>query len=304
MRKSFVGRLYYLIEYAPIWFLINVTRPIPLERRGNIVGAAFSKLVLWLKPIKKRAEASILTAFPDMNDADRSDLIAAAGRNFGKTVTEVLNPDSFFEKPPRIEMTGPGLEVFKDYVAKKSGIVVASAHLGQWEALRVCFRNMGCEPGAVYRKNNNPYYERRFKWAITYGGAKAYARGTPEVKDMVRDAKEGGVIVILADQRYRKGDLIPFFGKNAWTSTAPAGISLRLGVPLFTVYSIRHPWGIEVQFDEPIEPSSPEEMTLKVHESLERRIRDHPEQWYWFHQRWAEVDDEESLTPQQTAVEG
>lgn len=266
-----------------------VTRLIPLDNRGDMIGRLLARLLPLLPRIQNRAMTNIARAFPDLPEADRLKIAKGAAFNVGKTLTEVLNMDQFKKNPPKYNVSGPGLDVLKHALAKGQGVVIASAHFGQWEAIRYVIRDLGAEVGAVYRPNNNPFYEKRFFWAMSLAGGPLYAKGTDQVKDMVRYAAEGGVIAILADQRYRQGALVPFFGHDAWTSPAPAAIAMRLKIPLLTIYGVRGSDGIDVVFEDPIPHSDPITMTNAVHASLEAQIMQNPDQWYWFHDRWALV---------------
>ena len=148
---------------------------------------------------------------------------------------------------------------------------------------------MGCKIGAVYKKNKNPFYENLFFGAVSARGAPLYEAGTPEVKEMVKYAADGNVIGILCDQKYRRGELIPFMGLNAWTSPAVAGIANKVGVPLFVLMCRRDGDEIVAHYHEPIEPRDQRDMMIEVHQIMENWIRETPEQWYWFHNRWDKV---------------
>ena len=42
-----------------------------------------------------------------------------------------------------------------------------------------------------------------------------------------------------------------------------------------------------VDFEEPIEPSDIETMTVEINDRISNRIRQDMGQWYWFHDRWS-----------------
>ena len=83
------------------------------------------------------------------------------------------------------------------------GAIIVSAHFGQWEAIRHHLAANNMETGAVYRKNNNPWYERLFLKSIKHGGlASNVARGrSREILAMIRHLKKGGFFALLVDQR-------------------------------------------------------------------------------------------------------
>ena len=103
----------------------------------------------------------------------------------------------------------------------------------------------------------------------------------------IRHIKNGGFFAILADQRFRKGLHLPFLGHPAWTSPVPAEMALKYDIPLIPAYATRQDDGtFSIELEDPIPHSTAAEMMQMTLTSLEQRIRAHPDQWYWFHNRW------------------
>ena len=57
---------------------------------------------------------------------------------------------------------------------------------------------------------------------------------------------------------------------------------------MIPVYGTRQPDGLSVavEFEAPIPPAPPLEMTQAAADSLAARVRAHPGQYYWLHRRW------------------
>ena len=95
------------------------------------------------------------------------------------TLSELLMNDDYKKRKKLITAEGEGFETSKrskDLMGK--GAIIVSAHFGQWEAIRHHLAENNMETGAVYRKNNNPFYERLFLKSIKHGGlANNVARG-------------------------------------------------------------------------------------------------------------------------------
>ena len=49
---------------------------------------------------------------------------------------------------------------------------------------------------------------------------------------MLRELQQGRSVGLLTDQRYDRGEKVPFFGVPATTTLVPARLALRLNVPL------------------------------------------------------------------------
>ena len=146
------------------------------------------------------------------------------------------------------------------------------------------------ETGAVYRKNNNPWYERLFLRSIKHGGLPIVARGSSGNITMIRHLKKGGFFALLVDQKYNSGEPLEFLGQDAKTTTAPAEMALRYNLPLVPVFAIRQPnkRNITIKYEEPIAHSDVITMTNQINDRISNRIKANPEQWYWLHNRWNE----------------
>jgi KDO2-lipid IV(A) lauroyltransferase len=95
---------------------------------------------------------------------------------------------------------------------------------------------------------------------------------------------------ILSDQNH-DGEYIPFFGHPAGTNVGLGVIHERTGAPVLpgVVWWIS-PGQYQFHVSPPLQAESGHEKgvgtMIAFHRWLEDRIREHPEQWLWFHDRW------------------
>jgi KDO2-lipid IV(A) lauroyltransferase len=112
--------------------------------------------------------------------------------------------------------------------------VFVSAHLGNWNLLPLVAARAGVPLAVVYRRQTNPRIERLMQgWRSTLGArfleVKEASRALP------RELRRGRSVGLLIDQRYDRGELIPFFGTPAYTTVVPARLACRLELPLIPV---------------------------------------------------------------------
>ncbi|HTR77964.1 MAG TPA: lysophospholipid acyltransferase family protein, partial [Gemmatimonadaceae bacterium] len=86
---------------------------------------------------------------------------------------------------------------------------------------------------------------------------------------------------------------VPFFGRLAKTPRGPAVFALRLGAPVLFAAAIRLPSGRYRMVFEPVEAtitgdrdSDVDRIVAASTETLERWVRQVPEQYFWHHRRW------------------
>lgn len=279
--------LKYLAQFLPIWVLLNGARVFPFPTRVRLFGSVLAALATVFPSARRRAERNLALAFPDMTPDELRRTSIEVARHVGSTLCEIHNNDLLAMVARKAEVSGPGLAVLKKARAAGKGAIIISAHYGQWEAIRHVLMQNGMETGAVYKRNTNPFYEQIFLAAIRKGGEPVVESGSAGMVKAVRHIKKGGFFAILPDQRFRKGAALPFFGHPAWTSLVPADLALKYDIPLVPAYATRSRDGsFRIEFEAPIPKSNATEMMQESMKQLEERIRAHPEQWYWYHNRW------------------
>lgn len=282
--------LWYFLQYLPIAALLGVARLLPFDARSRLVGALAGFAVRFVPPFRARVEAGLHRVYPDMDRAARASIAGQVGRNVGRTLTEILFNREFATHVDRFHAEGPGLDALRTARAEGKGAIIVSAHFGQWEAIRHWLKAQGMETGAVYRENSNPWYEPHFLAGIREGGAPIVPRGPSGAMQMVRHIRKGGFFAILADQYTQFAPDMPFLGHMTATTTSPADLALKYGVPLVPAFGLRMPGGrVAITFEAPIAPGDPVAMMTDYNRRVGDWITRYPGQWYWLHQRWKTI---------------
>jgi KDO2-lipid IV(A) lauroyltransferase len=192
-------------------------------------------------------------------------------------------------------VSGTGREYLEQALAAKKGVIVAAAHMGNWEVLGALCSELGMSFTSVYRPLDNPLLDRWVRETRLAGGQKLVAK-EGALMELVRELRSGGMVVLLVDQDARShGVLVPFFGALASTIPTPAEFALRTGCALLTGTTRRVGPGFRHfgRFDPPVEavPTGDRgadvlRVMTQVNANLEAGIRLAPEQWLWAHRRW------------------
>lgn len=183
-----------------------------------------------------------------------------------------------------------GLENFTAAQAKGRGVLVATAHLGNWELSAFSHALMTAPMHIVVRPLDNPrldaWVERRRGLSGNHVIQKHEA-----ARKILRALGAGEAVGILIDQNTTpaEGVFVDFFDRKACAGTAFVKFAHRTGAAVVPGYAL---WSeVEkkyvLRFDPEIEMSGDvQDDTQKVHAALERVIRLHPDQWLWIHRRW------------------
>ncbi len=187
-----------------------------------------------------------------------------------------------------------GLEHWKAVADR--GAVAAVTHTGNWDlaAMAAC---MGGVPLAAVSRNlsyapmDRLWTDRRRRAGVEI------LDGSAGLGEILAAAGPGRALAIVTDQRTgpaEGGIRIPFMGDPAWTSTLPAAVSLRKGLPILPVMSRTEEDGtLLVSVGRPMDPGERapathriREISVALNEALESWIRRWPASWLWLHRRW------------------
>ena len=184
-----------------------------------------------------------------------------------------------------------GLENFTTAQAKGKGVLVATAHLGNWELSAFTHALMTAPMHIVVRPLDNPrldgWVERRRALSGNHVIHKKDA-----AREILRALAAGDAVGILIDQNTApaEGVFIDFFGRKACAGTAFVKFAHHTGAAVVPGYAV---WSEDekryiLRFDPEILMSSGDVQgdTQRVHSALELVIREHPDQWLWLHRRW------------------
>lgn len=183
-----------------------------------------------------------------------------------------------------------GLENFTDAQARGKGVLVATAHLGNWELSAFTHAIMTGPMHIVVRPLDNPQLDafverRRVLTGNTIIQKKDGARG------IFRALHSGAAVGILIDQNstIEEGVFIDFFGRKACANAAFVKFAHRTGAPVIPGFAL---WNkAERRYVLRFYPEIPmtgdvQADTQSVHSFLESVIRQYPDQWLWIHRRW------------------
>jgi len=174
------------------------------------------------------------------------------------------------------------------------GLIVVSAHLGNWETAGKLFSFM--KPvTAIARKMNNPYTNRVMEQRNAGTRVTLTPKRDADARRFIRTLRSGNALALLIDQHAAsQGIMVDFFGTPASTFPTPALLHLRMGVPLIFGYCLRTgPMNYKLVAGDPISIETTGDRRKDEHaiirelnRRLEEGIRRNPEQYLWAHRRW------------------
>jgi KDO2-lipid IV(A) lauroyltransferase len=219
--------------------------------------------------------------------------------NLGRVMAEYAHLDKLHTDgpDPRIEILG--LDTLDAAIARGKGVLLVSGHFANWEVMPFGARDLGVSGGVVVRPANNPYVHRWLERArIRNGMAEQIPKGAPGTRRIFSLLRKGEAALLLVDQRASEGIMIPFFGRDAFTTPAPAALALKLGAIVVPASNERVGGArFRMTVYPPIEPPNTGdpardliEFTAAMTQFIEARVRERPHEWLWIHKRWVRND--------------
>jgi KDO2-lipid IV(A) lauroyltransferase len=218
-------------------------------------------------------------------------------QHFGVTIVEFLQMSCLSKQQLVSKVRIDGMEILTEALARKKGVVLISAHLGNYE---MAWQFVPCYFGqpitGVAKKLRNVWIDRLIHDIRTrFGNRIIYKKGA--LPEMMQTLRRGAVVGMLMDiSRRFEGVEVRFFGRRATATPAAALLGLRCKSPIIPAFCHRDAKGrLIVQVEPPVEIQRTNDLrsdlqtnTQLITDRVERAIRNYPEQWNWVLKRWKE----------------
>jgi KDO2-lipid IV(A) lauroyltransferase len=282
--------LYYLLKTAGF---ISLLFPIKTNR---FLGRRMGECAFFLASAQRRKAIDNLRLAFGSEKSGREIRSIARGvfRNLGENLFETLNSSKFTARNIDRYIKIKGLGIVEKALSQKRGFIVLSAHFGNWELLAGYF---GLKKYPVNVLARRLRYEKYDKWVngLRSGMGVNVVMRDESAKTILKLLKDGQSIAILADQDISSldGVFVDFFGRQAFTPTAPVMLALATAVPIIPMFIVREKDGHTIYVEEPLELdiTGNKDADIKVNTQkwskvIESYIRKYPSQWVWIHERW------------------
>lgn len=251
-------------------------------------------------PIRKKvAYKNIKLAFPEKSENDIKSIIRGTYINVmtmifeffflpqlhGKRLLRLLNPDD--------------LSLIKEKLKQGKGLIIVSAHFGNWELTAFGAALLTGNPfNVIVKEQSNTMVDKRINRIRELRGNKMIEMTTAarEVLYLLRNNK---VVAMLGDQSAPKeGSVkVKFFADAVPTFEGAARFALKTGAPIIFGASVRNADGSYRIILKDIDTSKFSEyseenirrLTQAHADILAEFINEHPDHWLWFHKRFKHI---------------
>ena len=293
--KKYIRKCYF---YAA-WLFSKIVLILPYKFTVGFLSNGIGWLAYYVvADARKKARKHLTMCFPQKTSQEINKIIKTIFKYEAKNFFEMLNfpkmSDAFLDSIAKMEESQK--DIFNKLFERKKGLLILCGHIGNWELIAA---------GIAKNYNLNViakkiYIEELNDMLVKYRNMKKVKvilrSETSSARKMLKALKNNEILGMLIDQDTSvQSVFVDFFGKPASTPLGLASIALKTGTPVVMAVDKRLS-GYKHKFiitDEIVPPESTgvfdtdvKNFTAKLTKYLEDFIRENPEQWVWFHERW------------------
>jgi len=247
---------------------------------------------------KVTVERNIRRAFPDLSSKESESIIKGCYLHWGEGFISTLKLWMVSDRKARSIIDAPG---FEEYVLKaqkaNEPILYFTGHFGSWEMAGRFAGGIGPGASSIYHIQKNPMVNWFLTWVREFHHLKLInsRSGMPAFEDALK--RYTGMAVVGDQYRAKRALTVYFFGIPSLTPKGAAILTYRVQPRLVFLACTQHRGHYKMKFEE-IPYSLPNtldddwmtELTQNLTSKLEAEIRKYPEQYFWFHRRWRDLD--------------
>lgn len=214
---------------------------------------------------------------------------------FGLTLVEMIRTARLAPEVFRRYLRVDGEAYIRAAVAEGRGIIVISAHIGNWEtALQFYSLYFGQTMTAVYKPLKVGWADQWLRnYRSRFGNRLIDRRGA--MGEMTGALRGRGTVGLMIDMaRNKQGVPVNFIDHPTTATPAAAMLALRCKSPVMPLFGLRGADGrLTLRIEPPVEIQRTGDLrhdlqvnTQRMIDIVVKVIDRHPEQWYWMQKRW------------------
>ncbi|TDO94796.1 KDO2-lipid IV(A) lauroyltransferase [Halanaerobium saccharolyticum] len=277
-------------------FLYNIFRfvlkKLP-DQAGRYLGKLIAFLAYFITPERREHSRLNLKRALNTNDQEAKRLIKKVYRNLGYDFTEFLMEDKFTENDIDEMVNFEGLEYLEQALKEERGVIIYTAHLGNWELMGAVLALKGYRVHSIAQEQNNSLFDEKINAIRSNVGVGIIPKGL-SIRKAFKVLKANEILAILGDQHARKdGWELNFFDRPALTFPGAVKFAQRTGALIVPAFFHRQDWlkhKLKCYPPRRIDKDAPEtELKAELQSLLElteEEIKKEPADWMWLHKRW------------------
>lgn len=269
---------------------MGMLRHLPLPVANHAARFATRVVELAVPRLRRIALVNLSFAFPSLSTTERNSIVDGVFHNIARLLVALARFPDINQKNVSEWIAYEGLENYSSAKAMGRGVLVATAHLGNWELSAFAHALMTEPMNVMVRALDNPLIDDLIEHRRTLSGNRLIYK-KDAARAIIRALRNGEPVGILIDQNTApsEGVFINFFNKPACAGSAFVKFAYHSRAPVIPGFAF---WNESkkryvLRFYPEIKMTGDEVAdTRHIHSCFEDIIRQYPDQWMWIHRRW------------------
>lgn len=284
------NRLAIGLEYALAAPLLWLLKILPASLAMRLARSATGLLDIAVPKLRRVGITNLSFAYPRTLPEQRSATIDGVFDSIARLMVAVAKFPKLNAGNVDRWICYEGLDHYRNAKQAGKGILVATAHLGNWELSAFSHALMTEPMNVMVRPLDNPLIDKLIERRRQSSGNRLIYKWDG-ARSVIKALRNNEAVGMLIDQNTSpaEGVFVDFFGKPACAGTGFTKLAHHSGaavVPGFAFwekdenkYVLRFYPQIEMTGDVAAD-------TQRIHSFFEAVIREYPDQWLWIHRRW------------------
>jgi len=244
---------------------------------------------------RKVVQKNLKIAFgSELTDETEKQLSKQIYRNSGTVLFEILLMKYISPENLGTHIQLEGLDILHEAIAEGKGVVIAGNHFGNWELISAAISTQGSPIYMYAGKQRNNLFDRVLNEIRQRFGTVTISKSKTATIEMMKVLKSKKVLGMAGDLNVPHNTLfVDFFGVPAAVGRGLVSFVLSRKTPLIFIWCIRtgplqHKGFLSripyrLTGDKAVDLVT---ISQTLVHALEEKIREYPDQYFWFNKRW------------------
>ncbi len=265
------------------------------DKNLNILAKKLAYLLVSILKIRKKIVFKNLDiAFVGITTENKKEIMQESAYHFICTVLEFMKSKNG-SLANNVKVIGK--EHFTKALSQGKGAYALCCHLGNWEAMISAGAKHITEVHAVVKSVGSPGVDKFCQQKRKENGFNEIRKSKKigaAIREIKKTLKENKAIGFMIDQSRSKEPRLPFFSMPAKTNTTLAALWHKDPIAVIPVFIVRERFNHhKLHILEPLQLKRSKDKqqdiidnTITFNQTIEKIVSTHPEQYFWFHNRW------------------
>ena len=277
-------------EYALAFTVVAALRWLPLPAAAAAARAATRLLDRVAPKLRRVALKNLSFALPNLDPRQHARIVDGVFETIARLLLALARFPALNRSNISEWIGYEGLENYTNAKQEGRGVLIATAHLGNWELSAFAHALMTEPMHVMVRPLDNPSVDRLVERRRTLSGNRLIDK-RDAARSVIKALRGNEAVGVLIDQNTAaaEGVFVDFFGKLACAGSGFVKLAHRSQAPVipgFALWDRSHKRYV-LRFYPRVEMTGDIDAdTQRLHSVIEAIIREYPDQWMWIHRRW------------------